>query len=291
MSSTGSAISPYDKKPDRLLTQIIDIVKGESPVRAYCAGFELNQWRCNQLADHLIEWLPDYALKEDELLVNHGNMYVRLREAAVRIYSTEKFHKRGEVGEVILHAVCRDFFGTVPLTPRVFYLTSSNDVVKSFDLVHIRYDEEGEFELWLGESKLWEKREDAVADAIKSINTHIEQGFLHREKLLVGPQISKWLPRYQEVRRLFSEKETLDKLFKTAVFPVCISSDSESISNKSSNDDGYIEAISGEIDEIWKNIEKSNLLTKIRIILFYIPLESKAKLLEAFDKRLKGLTP
>lgn len=36
----------------------------------------------------------------------------------------------------MLHAVCRDFFGTIPIAPRVFYLTSSNDVVKSFDMAH-----------------------------------------------------------------------------------------------------------------------------------------------------------
>jgi hypothetical protein len=283
-------MGPYNNKPGRLLANIIEIDKDAGPKAAYCAGFELNAWRCKQLAENLMEWLPDYALKEDELDVHHGNIYFKLKEAAVRVYTSDNYTKRGEVGEILLHAICRDFFNTFPLAPRVFYLSSSNDVVKSFDLVHIKYDEVGDFELWLGEAKLWEDRDDAIRDALRSITTHIDQGFLHREKLLLGPQISKWIPRYEEVRQLFSSRESIDKLFKTAVFPICIASDSESIPVNREICDAYINGVSDEINQIWGRIKQSGLLTRIRILLIYVPLGSKSNLLDEFHKLLKGLS-
>jgi hypothetical protein len=55
------------------------------------------------------EWLPDYALLEDELRVNHGNMLLKLNQAAVRVYTSPEYERRGEAGEIALHVICRDF--------------------------------------------------------------------------------------------------------------------------------------------------------------------------------------
>lgn len=114
-----------------------------------------------------MEWLPDYALAEEELKVSHGNMYVRLRQAAVRVYTSQKYQNRGEAGEITLHAICRDFFGTLPISNRVFYKSASNDVVKAFDMVHARIPDSGGVEIWLGESKLYLDPMAGVADAIQ----------------------------------------------------------------------------------------------------------------------------
>ncbi|TJY55566.1 DUF1837 domain-containing protein, partial [Sinimarinibacterium sp. CAU 1509] len=143
-------MNAYANLPERLLTCLYDSTTANEGQALYCAGFELQKWRCDALAAHIMEWIADYALVEEELNVSHANMYVRLQQAAVRIYTSDNYKRRGEVGEIILHAICRDFFKTVPFAPRVHYLTASNDVVKSFDMVHVRYLEGGTFELWLG---------------------------------------------------------------------------------------------------------------------------------------------
>ena len=212
----------YANLPERLLTCLYDTrdVNGRSAL--YCAGFDLQEWRCDAFATHIMEWIADYALIEEELNVSHANMYVRLQQAAVRIYTSQNYKKRGEVGEIALHAICRDFFGTVPFAPRVHYLTASNDVVKSFDMVHVKYLEQGAFELWLGEAKFYKDPDDAIASAIESVSAHIDAGFLKGEKLLLGPQISRNIPQYEQIRALFSQNASIDRLFETAVFPVCI---------------------------------------------------------------------
>ncbi len=147
-------MSVYDTKPERFL-QRLHSKDGNPAPRLYCAGFEFDTWRCQQFAFHLAEWLPDYALPEDELRMDHGNVLLKLNQAAIRVYTSAKYASRGEAGEIALHAICRDFFDTIPISPRVFYKSASNDVVKAFDLVHVRFPKDGSIQIWLGESKLY----------------------------------------------------------------------------------------------------------------------------------------
>ena len=280
----------YVYRPTRFFAQLHSNKTGNPAREAYCAGFEVEEWRCTALADHLIEWLADYALKEDELRVHHGNMYIRLKEAAIRIYTSNKYKKRGEIGEIVLHAICREFFGTIPFAPRVFYLTSSNDVVKSFDLAHVRTIE-GKCELWLGEAKFYEDTVAAVKAAISSITEHIDLGFLRSQKLILGPQVSKSLPNYQEIRDLLSTQTSLDELFDRAVFPVLIAGESSAARKSKRADDAYKAEIETELFALSNLISASGLASKIKIMLIYLPLAEKSRLADEFDKRLKGLQP
>ncbi|RQV33561.1 DUF1837 domain-containing protein [Burkholderia cenocepacia] len=278
----------YDNLPERLLLQLHS--EG-SPWQhdSFCAGFEISQWRCTALAEHIIEWLPDYALKEDELNVNHGNIYVRLKEAAARVYSTKEYNKRGELGEIALHAICRDFFKTIPLAPRVFYKTASNDVVKSFDMAHVRYVDDSTFEIWLGESKFYKSGVSAISAAIKSVKEHIDAGFLNREKFILGPQISHTLPHADKIRKLLASQTSIDTLFKNAVFPVCIACDSDAVKTHKSHTTEYLQNVFGELAVLRERLDQSGLPSKIKMHLIYVPLESKDRIAKAFDKRLKGL--
>ena len=282
-------MSVYENKPERLLTQLEPLTEGNPRCGTYCAGFDVKAWRCDALADHLMDWIADYALIEEELRVSHASMYVKLREAAVRIYTSDKYKQRGEVGEIALHAICRDFFDTIPIAPRVFYLTASNDVVKSFDMVHVRYLSTDNFELWLGESKLYKSSSEAVAAAIQSVDAHIERGFLKRQKLLLGPQISKSIPHYAEIRKLLSTQATLDALFGAAIFPVLIAANSQAIADHQEHCPAYFSAAAAELQKLSDRIVESGLQQKIEIVLIYLPLGSKDALVDAFDERLKGL--
>jgi hypothetical protein len=285
----GNMISPYDTKPKPLFTRL-DTEEGVED-EAYCVGFELEKWRCDAYADHMIEWIIDYALKSDEIkTLSHGNSYLKLRQAAARIYKSEAYEKRGEIGEISLHAICREFFGTIPFAPRVFYLTSSNEVVKSFDMVHVRYDDEG-VELWLGEAKFFKDRKGAIASAIESVKTHIDQGFLKNEKLLLGPQVSTDIPQFEKIRDILSEEVSLDELFEKSIFPILIAADSDSTNSHKRMDNDYATDVSTELKALANAIQESGLKSKIKILLIYVPLGSKDQLAAAFDIRLKGLSP
>lgn len=278
---------PYKLKPACILSRVTD--KHENS-ESYCAGFELSEWRCDGLADNLIGWITDYALKSDELRdTNHTNNYIRLKQAATRVYISDKYSRRGEVGEIAAHAICRTYFDTIPVAARVNYLSASNDPVKAFDLVHVRYVEGDQIELWLGEAKFFKSRDDAIRDAINSIKSHIEAGFLRNEKLLLGPQISTDIPFSDKIKALLASETSLDDLFGNAVFPVLIAANSDALTNNVEQCESYKESIAEEMVTLWSRLKSSGLTKKIKLRLIYVPLADKDRLNEAFDTRLKGL--
>lgn len=282
-------MTAYNNRPKRFLDRLY-FQEDDNPVGGICcAGFELRAWRCVPFAEHLIEWLPEYALPEEELAVTHGNMYVKLRQAAIRVYTSEKYKKRGEAGEIALHAICRDYFGTLPISNRVFYKSTSNDVIKAFDMVHARFPDGGGVELWLGESKLYKDTKDAITEALKSVAEHLEQGFLKEQKLILGPQIPKTTPRYEELMQLFEPQTSLDKFISSGVFVIGILSTSAACAAATDITPEYKAALVKELSEISDRLAKSGLTQAIRMVLIYVPLADKEGFVAAFDAKLKGL--
>lgn len=279
----------YDTKPDRFLEKRYSDAANNPTSECCCAGFELETWRAVPFSYHLTEWLPDYALVEDELQTHHGNAFVKLRQAAVRVYASEKYKKRGETGEIALHAICRDFFDTIPISPRVFYKSTSNDVIKAFDLVHARFPAGGPFEIWLGEAKFYTDVGDAVSDAISSIKKHIELWFLTNQKLLLGPQIPKSTPHYDQILQVFKAQTSIDEFLAASVFVVGILCDSVAASSAKSATSEYVKKAVEELQYILRRFKDSKLSSKLRITIVYVPLASKDMLASEFDKRLKGL--
>ena len=282
-------MTAYEHKPKRFLERLYFNDGGNFVEGICCAGFEVKAWRCVPFAEHLMEWLPEYALPEEELAVTHANMYVQLKKAAVRVYKSEKYKKRGEAGEITLHAICRDYFDTLPISPRVFYKSAANDVVKAFDMVHARFPKAGGVELWLGESKLYSDTKEAIAEALKSVTEHLEQGFLKEQKLLLGPQIPKTTPRYDELMELFEPQTSLDKFLAAGVFVIGILSNSVACGTAKVIDDAYKASLQKEFAVVKQRLEKSGLTKDIRIVLLYVPLASKDNFVTAFDAKLKGL--
>ncbi len=282
-------MTAYSHKPKRFLERLHFDETGNPVDCICCAGFELQAWRCVPFAEHLIEWLPEYALPEDELDVTHANIYVKLKKAAIRVYTSEEYKKRGEAGEVTLHAICRDYFDTLPISPRVFYKSASNDVVKAFDMVHARFPAAGGIELWLGESKLYADTKQAIAEALRSVKKHLDQGFLKEQKLLIGPQIPKNTPRYQELMELFEPQTSLDKFISAGVFVIGILSNSSACVAAKKIDAGYTAMLNDEFSVLKDSVTKSGLTKSIRVVLLYIPLADKNRLVAAFDSKLKGL--
>lgn len=279
--------SPYQLVPNCILSPLSE---HGCIARSYCAGFEFSEWRCTGLADNLIEWIIDYALKSDELRdTNHTNSFIRLKQAASRVYTTENYQRRGEIGEITAHAICRTYFATIPIAARVNYLSSSNDPVKAFDLVHVRYIENEKIELWLGEAKFFQDRNQAIQDAIRSITGHISAGFLRNEKLLLGPQVSNDIPHSHKIKNLLSAESSLDELIRNAIFPVFIMANSNATSIHTEFCDEYKRLVGEEILKLWTHLSEADFIDKIRVMLIYVPLQDKIRLAREFDNRLKNL--
>jgi hypothetical protein len=235
-----------------------------------------------------LDWLPDFAISQDDLpdrIENITNYRKLIETAACRVYDLEKSANRGEIGEILLHIVCRQFTGTFPTVSKVYYKTSSNDFVKGFDLVHTRYDNQtDELELWLGEAKFWTSGSEAVVNAIASINKHLDAGFLTSEKILLGGKVARRTPGYTKLEWLFDRDTPLDRIFERLVIPILIAYDSRHTATFD-NDEAYNQALQAELQAFQKKIA-TGLPQSISIYCFYCPMDTKETLIREFDKKL-----
>ena len=99
----------YKNKPENFFEIIThDVTKMPGFTGAH-AGYESGSWRYSEMAEYLIEWLPEFALKYSDLEdINSGTTRKTLRKAAQVVYNTDKYKKRGEFGELLLHALIRE---------------------------------------------------------------------------------------------------------------------------------------------------------------------------------------
>jgi hypothetical protein len=87
-----------------------------------CVGYESGRWRSAQLAEHLIEWLPEFALTPSEWLsMRHANSVKLIRQAARIVFQSEKYQRRGEFGELFLHAAIRQVHDSLPAISKIYY--------------------------------------------------------------------------------------------------------------------------------------------------------------------------
>src|SRR5690606_2224805 len=136
------------------------------------AGYEAGQWRHEQMADYLFDWLLEFALKYSELEdLNSSSARRLLQKAARTVFNTPKYQKRAEFGELLLHALVRAAVNSQPAISKIYYKTSANETVKGFDAVHVGENGD-ELELWLGEVKFYKDLSAAIREVTKELEAH-----------------------------------------------------------------------------------------------------------------------
>lgn len=284
--------------PDAFLNVIFHEIGDVGDDLALCAGFERGKWRNDQLADHIMEWLPEFALDYSELSeISHANALKMTKKAAKIVYQTEKYGLRGEFGEVLLHIAIRQVYETLPAVSKIYYKSAVNETVKGFDAVHVvkRGDD---LELWIGETKFYEKLSKAIYDVSKEIIDHLETDYLRSEFILIKNKIDPKWPESEKLKSLLHENTSLDDVFKQVCIPVLLTYDSDIVGKSHVSDEEYKENIKNELiksyeslrnklDSEYKNKFSQEFPLTTHVIM--VPLKEKKKLIAALDTRLKAL--
>lgn len=273
--------------PTRLLTRLVEL-PGAPKCIALCPDFETGSWRHKRLAEHLFDWLPDVALRPAERLALLHEPNKTLARSCRRLFDTDDASKRGEVGEVLLHAACRQEFGTAPFVARLFYKMRSNDSVTSVDVVHVLYNEEdAKLELWLGEAKLYDDVQQARYKALSSVEPLWDPDFLTEMKALIGPKIEETAPYERELAWLFEEETSLDQIIQRIVVPICIAADFDATKSSASRTAEYIEAVEKELNAT-KQYLAARIPTEVAFVVIFVPLDCKLKLEQAVNARVQS---
>jgi len=271
-----------------MLEAIVHDLTPDRPTTGLCAGFENKLWRAKLLADHLMESLPDFCLTYSEYnRINHESAVSLIRRAARTVYSTGKFHKRGEFGELLLHVVLKTFMNTLPAVSKIYYKDSENDTVKGFDAVHIVPTTDG-LELWLGEVKFYDDIGAAIRDVSKELEIHLQANYLKSEFLAIVNKIDEKWPHAEQLKKLLDEKTSLDQVFKAFCIPVLLTYDGPVTGKHDQLTDAYKTELAEEFLAIRKKFEEKNAAIPHRIHLFLLPLKTKKELISLLDEKLKA---
>jgi hypothetical protein len=275
--------------PDPFLEVRVKELNFKPGLIGLCAGYEAGSWRCDQLAFHLMEWLPDFALnyREREILASH-NAYHQMVNAAKMVYGTKKTQNRGEIGELLLHIAIRQVFQTIPAISKIFYKDSTNDTVKGFDAVHVIVTATN-LELWLGESKFYSDIHIAIRDVIKELNDHTERLYLRNEFLTITNKIESEWPYAKQLQKLLDPNVSLDDVFSCVCIPIFLTYESGVIGSNHAVTAKFLAEFDKEVREYYEIFAKKDLPKDIRIHLFLLPLKTKKELIDEFDQKLTGL--
>lgn len=257
-----------------------------------CVGYEFGKWRAEQFTDHIINWIPEFALSPVECRnFNSGNAMELIRKAARTVYDTDKFKRRGEFGELFLHAAIRQVYDSIPAISKIFYKSATNETVKGFDAVHVVGTPDA-LELWLGEAKFYTDINAAIRDVAKELSAHLAIDYLRSEFLLIGNKLEDGHPHTPALKRLLAQETSLDEVFKRACVPVLLTYESECVASHTSVSSEYVAAFETEVTSHLANFNKAISQTTVppdlRIHVFLFPIKQKASLVTLLDQKLKA---
>lgn len=277
------------QQPEPFVNLRVHDVGIEPSLSGLCVGYELGEWRASQFVAHIMEWLPEFALTYSEIEgIHSGNMIALIREAARKVYTSEKFKNRGEFGEIFLHAAVRQVLGSLPAISKIYYKSANNETVKGFDAVHV-VDGGNGLELWLGEAKFYNEINRAIRDVVEELKAHTERDYLRDEFVLIAGKIDEKWPHAEELKKLLSPNTSLDQVFKQVCIPVLLTYDSPCVARYYECSDEYVAAFTQEIRQHYEAFRGKELPENIKIHLFLLPLEAKERLIAELDNKLKGL--
>lgn len=280
-------LTPTFATPDPFLEIRVEIHDGETPLTALCAGFERGEWRQADFVKYLFSYLLEFAFKWSELKkLNSATASRMIEEAAKRVYNTPEFGRRGEFGELLLHAALRNHFGTEPAVAKLFYKTGDNDVVKGFDAVHVTENDDGQLELWLGEAKFYADLGDAIRKAADSLEELTQTERLKREFVIVRGFVDDEWPYAAEFKELTHGK-SLDEVFPVLRIPVLLTYDSDAVNSSGAVSEEYVEALREEATDALRRMSEADLPTDIFVHVILVPLKSKEKFVAALHQQLQ----
>lgn len=259
----------------------------EPTLRAVCAGFEAGEWRYSGLSKYLIrDCLLDFALTYDEKqAINAENAGRQLAEAAAWLYATPKYKARGEIGELLLHVIMKQFYAGRPIVAKVYFKDAANDTVKGFDSVHVCGSGD-QIELWLGEVKFYSEINRAIRDVTKELEKHLAFDYLKAEFTAIRRKLQASPEDEAIILALTDKNVSLDKVISRICIPVLLTYDSTVMGAAVEVTESFRAAFKKEVESIYDTFKSKLPSLSFRVNLCLFPLGSKAKLSSKFHEVL-----
>ncbi|GAB6888963.1 DUF1837 domain-containing protein [Desulfothermus okinawensis JCM 13304] len=318
----------------------------KADLRAYFVGYDFGKIMLDSLIDVLMDALVDFAFGYHKGILKDSYNRRILKEAAKSIYKIdvfknaketyidnnseyddeikEKYLKRGEFGELILHLILRDFINTIPLISKIYFKDSDGMTVHGFDAVHIGPDlnNNDANSIFFGESKLYNSGKKGVLELLKDVEVHFKRNFLEREFVLIGKKKNAFITldefkkdsnHKDEYEKFFNEKDEwfnklddvannnkkLEELFKSVTIPLLCTYKSDIFYRHKKETENFIKEYEEEVQNLkhlfdekleeMKNRYKNSgepIQSDLNIIVMLFPVPDKNELVRKLHTKL-----
>ena len=303
--------------------EVICEIKFHDSVYAYFVGYDPDKkYRWQNLAQVIIRTLPEFAYGLHEgTTTDNSEITDKLREAAKAIYQIksfknifdrikngedglddeieDKYLRRGEFGELILHLLLRDRFKTIPLISKIYFKDSLGHAVHGFDCVHIEAEAQT---LWLGESKLYIDPIKGLSALIKDLDEHLNCQFLQDEFSLISKKVhgvGNKATEYNEIIkdrdywiRLLTSTDYKKTLTKIKIPLICTYTSGIFKKYSDEEDVNFKKEYSEEIQKLKEYFEKKlnhSWKDRLEIILILFPVMDKNELVKILHTKIEAL--
>ncbi|MEY2702876.1 MAG: hypothetical protein RLY43_1514 [Bacteroidota bacterium] len=291
----------------------------DSELSTFLVGFDINdngekEYRLKPLIERLINVIHEFAFGfHDGEITQNTETLSKLAEAAKSIYKIDSFQKikdlyendgslsddikdkylrRGEFGELILHLLLRDFYKTTPLLSKIYFKDAFGSTVHGFDAVHIQEDTKT---LWLGESKLYQSGRNGVKALITDIEEHFKSDYLNSEFMIISKKIKHFdnIPEKDYWLDIMSKSTKLIDQLSTINIPLLCTYECDLFNQHSDEEsEEFVNSYIAEMNSLKAYFDSENnhpLKTRLNIILILFPIQNKTALVKGLHNKLSLL--
>ncbi len=159
-----------------------DIDPNNKAILSLVNDFESGNWRRQKFEDFIWNNIKETALSQTEKKALIGKEQTILTRSAKNLRLLEGEENGGELGEILLYGIMKEYYSALPVVPKIFYKQNRNDYAKGADSIHITLNNDGAFSLWLGEAKFYNSIDDTRLNSIiDSIHNIFEDDKLRKE--------------------------------------------------------------------------------------------------------------
>ncbi|MFQ6573576.1 Hachiman antiphage defense system protein HamA [Pseudomonas sp. UM16] len=262
---------PHPESPFKIS---IDCSLAAPNIKGLDIGFDLGEWRTENLIDQALNWVEDYALtpKEKSALSRHS--FKRIQSAR-RNFNIED---PAALADLLLHIAIRQNHKTIPIISN----TTTIDGEAIFSCSHIVINR-AKVELWLGISAMEDSLENAVKEAIRRVDSLIRAGGIRDRLVFILAALDPTWPQLAKLEKLSMPNLSLSEKFDKIIIPMFLCSNSETINEY--HPSKFLESFQCDIDDCRKRVVaaySSQIVPLIDLRVFLFPVDNVQQLHEKF---------
>lgn len=284
---------PYKTRPEPFLVEFHTSPEEAllRSVTAFDVRYSLKKWRCDGLAKHLIEWLPEFSLKASEIVNIQAHNAEAIIARSICVFNDNELPRDRLVAELILHAILRSRANSEPIACKVFYRAAGK--LSEFGNAHIVQEPGQDDQLWLGLARLIEagSMESTLEKICTILDATISEAVLsaEREIIMTLREPRHHLPKAEKFNQALHRNSPVDDMLNVICFPILLTYDSAALASGWVAD--YVNHLKTEIIDHYSAL-KTQLpgnIEQVKVAIFLVPMESVQELIKAFEGRCRTL--